>query len=139
MTDEIVPTPGDSSVVATIRKELERASTSRKRRIGERFIVAALGSIPWIGGFIAGVIRQSRDVNEVGQFLRKRPVKRRGSPPTTIESAFEDSKQYVLTELGKQFIHYTMNETVARLAGEISQRPEGTCGIAKVSRINVLD
>jgi hypothetical protein len=31
------------------------------------------------------------------------------------ESAFEDSKQYVLTELGSQFVHYTMTELVARL------------------------
>jgi len=32
-----------------------------------------------------------------------------------MESAFEDSKQYVLTELGSQFVHYTMTELVARL------------------------
>jgi hypothetical protein len=32
-----------------------------------------------------------------------------------MESAFEDTKQYVLTELGKQFVHYTMNELVTRL------------------------
>jgi len=32
-----------------------------------------------------------------------------------MESAFEDTKPYVLTELGKQFVHYTMNEVVARL------------------------
>jgi hypothetical protein len=35
-----------------------------------------------------------------------------------MESAFEDTKQYVLTELGKQFVHYTMTELVARLPGE---------------------
>jgi hypothetical protein len=33
----------------------------------------------------------------------------------TMESAFEDSKSYVLTELGSQFVHYTMTELVARL------------------------
>jgi hypothetical protein len=32
-----------------------------------------------------------------------------------MESAFEDSKPYVLTELGKQFVHYTMNEVVTRI------------------------
>jgi len=32
-----------------------------------------------------------------------------------MESAFEDSKSYVLTELGSQFVHYTMTELVARL------------------------
>lgn len=62
-----------------------------------------------------GVIRQVRDTNEDGQFLRRRPIRRRGYTPTTMESAFEDSKQYVLTELGKQFVHYTMNEVVPRI------------------------
>jgi hypothetical protein len=62
-----------------------------------------------------GVIRQARDTNEAGQFLRRRPVRRRGPAPATMESAFEDSKQYLLTELGKQFVHYTMNEVVPRL------------------------
>lgn len=63
-----------------------------------------------------GVIRQERDINHLGQFVRKRP--RRSRPvqaSTTVESAFDDSKPYVLTELGKQFVHYTMNEVVTRI------------------------
>lgn len=69
-----------------------------------------------------GVIRQERDVNQLGQFVRKTPQRtRRGHAPTTMESAFEDSKPYVLTELGKQFVHYTMNEIVSRLAAPDSQ------------------
>jgi hypothetical protein len=63
-----------------------------------------------------GVVRQERDVNELGQFVRNRPQRtRRGSASTTMESAFEDTKPYVLTELGKQFVHYTMNEVVTRI------------------------
>jgi hypothetical protein len=64
-----------------------------------------------------GVIRQERDVNSLGQFVRKKPIRKRGTP-TTLESAFEDSKPYVLTQLGRSFVHYTMNETVTRLSGE---------------------
>jgi len=65
-----------------------------------------------------GVVRQARDVNELGQFVRKRPQRTRGtSSPSTMESAFEDTKPYVLTELGKQFVHYTMNEVVTRIGG----------------------
>lgn len=65
-----------------------------------------------------GVIRQERDVNHLGQFVRKKPHRtRKGSTPTTIESAFEDSKPHILTELGKQFVHYTMNEVVTRISG----------------------
>lgn len=63
-----------------------------------------------------GVIRQSRATNFSGEFLRKRPVKRKGPVSSTMESAFEDSKAYELTELGRQFVHYTMNEVVTRLA-----------------------
>jgi len=64
---------------------------------------------------MGSVIRQARDTNEAGQFLRKRPAHRRGPAPRVMESAFEDSKGYVLTELGKQFVHYAMNEVVPRL------------------------
>lgn len=34
-----------------------------------------------------------------------------------VESAFEGTKVYVLTELGKQFVHYTMTDVVTRLGG----------------------
>ena len=64
-----------------------------------------------------GVIRQERDVNSLGQYVRKKPMKRRGTP-TTLESAFEDTKPYMLTQLGHKFVHYTMNETITRLSGE---------------------
>jgi hypothetical protein len=70
-----------------------------------------------------GVIRQERDVNSLGQFVRKKPRRTRPTrqASSTMESAFEDTKPYVLTELGKQFVHYTMNEVVTRLTG-----PEGS-------------
>jgi hypothetical protein len=32
-----------------------------------------------------------------------------------MESAFEDSKTYVLTGLGARFVHYAMTELVGRL------------------------
>jgi hypothetical protein len=32
-----------------------------------------------------------------------------------MESAFEDTKHYVLTGLGSQFVHYSMTELVQRL------------------------
>lgn len=62
-----------------------------------------------------GVIRQERDVNSLGQYIRKKPIRRRVSP-ATLESAFEDTKPYVLTKLGGLFVHYTMNEAVTRLS-----------------------
>jgi len=71
------------------------------------------------------VIRQARDTNEAGQFLRKRAAHRRRSAPTVMESAFEDTKSYVLTELGKQFVHYTMSEVVPRLGSDGSSAGPG--------------
>ena len=72
-----------------------------------------------------GVIRQERDVNQLGQFVRKRPLHvKRGAAPPTMKSAFDDTENYVLTELGRQFVHYTMNELVGRLA----ESQEGVSG-----------
>jgi len=65
-----------------------------------------------------GVIRQVRDTTVDGEFLRRRPTGRRGPAPTTMESAFEDTKPYALTDLGKQFVHYTMDEVVTRLGNQ---------------------
>ena len=62
-----------------------------------------------------GVIRQARDTTETGEFVRKKPARRRGPSPRTMESSFEDSKPYVLTELGRQFVHYTFMGDVQRL------------------------
>ena len=66
---------------------------------------------------MGSVIRQDRETNFDGQFMKKRPQRSRGTSKT-MESAFEDSKPYVLTELGKQFVHYTMSDVVLRIEGE---------------------
>ncbi len=41
---------------------------------------------------------------------RKKPVQN-----PYMKSAFDNEKQYVLTELGNQFVHYTMNEIVLKI------------------------
>jgi hypothetical protein len=66
-----------------------------------------------------GIIRQPRDTNERGQFLRK-PRKRTppGGQSATVESAFDDEKPYVLTNLGNQFVHYVFTEVVERIGEE---------------------
>lgn len=61
------------------------------------------------------VIRQERDTNARGQFLRRKTPKRKGPVSSTVESAFEETKPYALTDLGEQFVHYAMNEIVPRL------------------------
>ena len=57
-----------------------------------------------------GIIRQHRNVTYDGQFLKQRSVIGKSSASTTMESAFEPSKKYELTNLGKDFVHYAMLE-----------------------------
>jgi hypothetical protein len=64
---------------------------------------------------VGHVIRQFRPTDYYGNFIKQAPA-RKGFHSNTYTSAFEDTKPYVLTELGKQFVHYTMNEIVPRLA-----------------------
>ncbi len=62
-----------------------------------------------------GVIRQKREVTSNGQFI-KRQTKTHSTPSGIIESAFEDSKPYELTELGRQFVHYAITDIVPRIS-----------------------
>ena len=61
------------------------------------------------------VIRQHRETDYQGRFLKapSRKGGRYGDP--VMKSAFDDEKQYELTELGRWFVHYTMNEMVPKL------------------------
>jgi len=65
------------------------------------------------------VIRQHREKDYQGNFLKARSQKNRKPVSRTLASAFDDEKQYELTELGTQFVHYTMNEIVPRI-GSVS-------------------
>ena len=61
------------------------------------------------------VLRQMRDKNMQGQFLKKsRRINRLGGSDT-MESAFEDTKPYELTALGDQFATYVLNEVVPQI------------------------
>lgn len=66
------------------------------------------------------VIRQHRKTDYYGRFIKDSPKKTSGPPNQTLKSAFDDEKRYELTELGKQFVHYTMNEIVPRIGGGTS-------------------
>ncbi|MCA9580608.1 MAG: hypothetical protein KC416_02360 [Myxococcales bacterium] len=62
------------------------------------------------------VIRQHRETDYAGNFLPKKKSSRKGAPKK-MKSAFDDSEQYELTELGKQFVHYAMTDLVPRIGG----------------------
>lgn len=63
---------------------------------------------------MGGVIRQARETNDRGEFIKKKNTRGTGSSGV-MKSAFDSEESYELTELGKQFVHYTMNEVVTRL------------------------
>jgi hypothetical protein len=60
------------------------------------------------------IIRQEREVSAGGEFVKKR---HRPSSSPYMKSAFDSGEGYELTELGKQFVHYTMSGIVPRLGG----------------------
>jgi len=61
---------------------------------------------------MGGIIRQHRETNYYGEFVKK-PTRSKKS--NTLTSAFDDDKQYELTELGKKFVHYTMDDIVTKI------------------------
>lgn len=62
------------------------------------------------------IIRQHRERDYAGNFIKEAPKKRQKYASQKMGSAFDDEKQYELTELGKQFVHYTMNEIVPKIS-----------------------
>ena len=61
------------------------------------------------------MIRQERETDGLGNFYkRERTTPRQGSS-RVMESAFESTKPYVLTALGKQFVHYVMEDVVPQI------------------------
>ena len=64
---------------------------------------------------MGGVIRQHREVDYSGNYLKKPSVKKNPYSSNTMKSAFDNSERYELTDLGKQFVHYTMSDLVQRV------------------------
>ncbi|WP_246805020.1 hypothetical protein [Mesorhizobium mediterraneum] len=77
---------------------------------------------------LGSVVRQHRPTDYAGNFLRK-PLAKRSAPghaPRTAKSAFDEVEPYELTDLGKQFVHYAMNEITAKIEfQEESADPSG--------------
>lgn len=66
------------------------------------------------------IIRQHREVDYSGNFIKPGGRGRSVSSSGYYTSAFDEEKEYELTNLGQQFVHYTMNEVVPK----IEYRPE---------------
>ncbi len=50
---ELPETPNSETVIVTIRAELAKVDSTRRQRIIDAIALAALGSIPWVGGVLA--------------------------------------------------------------------------------------
>lgn len=67
------------------------------------------------------VIRQHREKNYDGTYIKKTRPPRRGIHSQTLKSAFDDEEEYELTELGTQFVRYTVEGAMPKIAA-----PSGT-------------
>jgi hypothetical protein len=65
---------------------------------------------------IGHVIRQHRETDYAGNFIKKTP-KRSGTVSRIMASAFDDEQSYELTKLGTQFVRYTMEGVMPRISG----------------------
>jgi len=61
------------------------------------------------------VIRQHRPKDYYGNFVKQPPRKQSGTSSNALTSAFDDEKAYELTELGTQFVRYTMEGVMPRI------------------------
>ena len=61
---------------------------------------------------MGGIIRQHRETDYFGNYVKK-TTKRPNTK--TLKSAFDNEEQYELTELGSQFVHYTMDDVVIKI------------------------
>ena len=46
----------DKKAIEALRMEIAKAAPADRQRIIEKFILAALGSIPWVGGFLSAAM-----------------------------------------------------------------------------------
>lgn len=66
---------------------------------------------------MGGVIRQHREKDYFGNFVKKQTKPSpKGQGAKTMVSAFDFNEGYELTELGKQFVHYAMQDISLKIA-----------------------
>lgn len=64
-----------------------------------------------------GIIRQHRQVDYSGNFIKKPSAPKKNAATSNVaKSAFDDGERYELTALGDQFVHYAMTELTIKIA-----------------------
>ena len=64
MADQDIVILGPGDLEEKIRRELDRSLGGDRQRRYHRFLMAALGSVPWVGGFIAAAAALSGDADQ---------------------------------------------------------------------------
>src|SRR5580704_3097256 len=67
-----------------------------------------------------GVIRQERQTDGYGNFVKKESSARRLPAGNVMKSAFDEIEHYVLTDLGEKFVFYVMDDLAPQLGGTSS-------------------
>jgi hypothetical protein len=71
-----------------------------------------------------GVIRQERQTDGYGNFVKKESPGRRQPSGHVMKSAFDDAEYYVLTDLGAKFVHYVMEDVAPQLGANTIAEPQ---------------
>lgn len=89
---------------------------------------------------MGGVIRQHREKDYHGNFVKKqtRPSPK-GQGSKTMVSAFDFNEEYELTELGKQFVHYAMQELSLKIAYHPEDEPQQDGGAVSEDEPSTFD
>ena len=61
------PSSSEAAIVEALRGELAKSRPSRRRRAIEKFVLAALGSIPWVGGFLSAAASYKAEESSIRQ------------------------------------------------------------------------
>lgn len=83
-----------------------------------------------------GIIRQHRDVDARGEFIKKTAPRRPAGVPGSrqMKSAFDDDEEYELTELGRHFVSYAMTEVPVKIAYQPQEKAEALNARSTVKR-----
>lgn len=71
-----------------------------------------------------GVVRQHRETDYSGNFVKTVRKKSLGGSSDVLKSAFDEEDEYELTELGRQFVHYAMTELTQRIGYTFTETPK---------------
>jgi len=64
------------------------------------------------------VLRQEREINSLGQFMKKSRRSQRAPTSDVMKSSFDNTDRYELSELGQEFVHYVLQDVVSRITVE---------------------